>query len=330
MKAFEPSLRRAHRGFTLVELLTVIGLIILIAALAVPNFSAMMREQRWNSAISALQTAIMRARIYATTQNLDHAVEICTDSAGTTYLRIEAESAFLESIPNLQDYMDVVDSFLYVPDTWTAAFLARRDAWGSDGRRLYSGMINVRWLRSGGSYGAGWGHACHNLWRGAYYGMGNLARFYYDDRYRPKSELPWPWLYPADNEGRALSIDERTNLAGDHGYQDVNDSNPFSANWGSVEVALNVSDNLAVDDFLYLPHDITVDLDRSTLINFDADVVSGRDILHHGWDGTYDIRFGKDGHLIQVQTLRIVLARKDGQVVRLSLLRGTGRLKRIF
>ena len=70
---------RSRSAFTLVELLTVIALIIAIAALAVPNFAAMLKEQRLTAAVNSLQVAIMRARTYAINGELDHAVEFCTD-----------------------------------------------------------------------------------------------------------------------------------------------------------------------------------------------------------------------------------------------------------
>ena len=147
---------RKHVGFTLVELLTVIALIVIIAAVAVPNFAAMIREQRWTSAIGSIQTAIMRTRTYAVNKELDHAVEFCTDKDGTTYLRIEAESAYLEHVPNIQTYLDISDSLLAMPLSWYHAFTSRRDAWGTDGTRLYSGLFDCYWIPGGFRDGEGW------------------------------------------------------------------------------------------------------------------------------------------------------------------------------
>ena len=200
-------------GFTLVELLTVIALIVIIAAVAVPNFASMIREQRWTSAIGSIQTAIMRARTYAVNEELDYAVEFCTDKDGATYLRIEAESAYLEHVPNLKQYINLVSSFLAVPDGWTQAFLARRDAWGADGYRLLTGIIDVRW----DAVTPGWGHITYRVGAHSYsspeeyYGMDNdnRVRFYYDQRYaalhpsgQGKSAMTQPWVNPNSSTAR--------------------------------------------------------------------------------------------------------------------------------
>ena len=314
------------------ELLTVIALIVTIAALAVPNFTAMIKEQRVTAAVNSLQVAIMRARSYAVSTQVDHAVEFCTDpSTQKTYLRIEAESAFLESVPNLQAYVQVVDTFQAIPDTWSQAFLARRDAWGTDGKRFYSGIFN-RYPTGAGSFSENYG-----TWGGA----GAVARLYYDDRYPPKSELGSriaSWADPSRTGDRALSVEEASNVPGNHGYQDVNDSDPYSPQWGSLE--LIVQDNLAVDDELYLPYGVQVVLPNtpgesaehcSTLINFDAPVnpMYNVNVCEHGWDNTYDLRFAKTGHLIQTQEVVIVLKRAEGDYLSLKMIRGTARLKKV-
>ena len=321
----------------MVELLTVIALIIAIAALAVPNFAAMIREHHWTSAVSALQSAVMRARTYAVNDEIDHAVEFCTDQDGTSYLRIEAESAYLESVPNLQQFISLVDTFMGVPDGWVEAFLARRDAWGPDGNRLYSGVIDIYWAKSGGGYGTGWGHMRENVWTLEHTNLSRNTRCCYDSRYpNSKANLTWPWQCPAPGDWNAMSSAERNNVPGDadghfdsgDGYMDVNDSSPYSM--FNRELRMYIRDNLAVDDFLYLPHDIHVDLSRSTLVNLDAAKgPSGRDVAEHGWDGTPDLRFAKSGHLLQAQTPDVVLKRGDDQFMQLRLIRGTGRLRKV-
>ncbi len=314
-------------GFTLVELLTVVALIIAVAALAVPNFAAMIKEQRMTSAINALQVAIMRARTFAINEELDHAVEFATDEDGTTYLRIEAESAFLETIPNLQEYLNISDSLLAIPLSWYHAFIAKRDAWGPDGERLYSGVWDCYWTTSP----AGWGHIKPDY--ASWWGHRASCHLYYDDRYPypDKASLTWPWQYGT------MSIGERNNNAGTQGYQDVNDD--YAYLYQSTEWAAALRDNLVVDDYLYLPHSINVILagpgvsesHASKLINYDSSRnSSGGDVARHGWDGTLDLRFGKGGYLLQEDCPEISLCRKDDdQYVRLQLLKSTGRLKKM-
>jgi len=94
-----------QRAFTLIELLAVIGIIVLVLALALPNFSTMVRSQRWASASGALQNALMRCQTYALNERQDHSIEMCVDQDNSTlYLRIEVESPALESICNLNAY----------------------------------------------------------------------------------------------------------------------------------------------------------------------------------------------------------------------------------
>jgi|GEM_PF-2986308 len=350
------SLRKRIGGFTLVELLTVIALIITVAALAVPNFAAMLREQRMTNAINSLQVAIMRAKTYAINLEIDYSVEFCNDADDTTYLRIEAESAFLESVPNLQEYIQVVDTWLAVPERWIQCFLARRDAWGaSDGYRLYSGIINIYWPRDGSGYAAGWGHFSENAAATDHSGMSSLSKCitYYDKRYETltghtKSEInATAWAFPKYGDYNSVSVDERNNVPYDSGgrdlgYQDVNDNNPWSPNYDPMK--FYIQDNLVMDDCLYLPYDVKVvlptsneDAAKSTLINFDAgtNTIGTRtyEAVCHGWDGTVDLRFGEGGHLLQAKTPEIVLRRGEAvserQYVRLQLLRGTTRLRKL-
>jgi prepilin-type N-terminal cleavage/methylation domain-containing protein len=118
--------RSRARGFTLIELLAVIAIIVLVMALAVPNFASMIRAQRWQAAISALQNALFRTRTYAVNERYDHSIEFC-ESEGEErqqYFRIECESAFLEGIPELNNYLhNVVRSYIHrLPIDWYNTF----------------------------------------------------------------------------------------------------------------------------------------------------------------------------------------------------------------
>jgi type II secretory pathway pseudopilin PulG len=114
-------------GMTLIELLSVIAIIMVIVALAVPNFSTMLRSQRWASAATALQNAIQRCQTFAVNGHQDHAIEFCTcPDNSAQYFRIEVESALLESIPELNAYYRNQADMLEVrlPRDWKQAFVA--------------------------------------------------------------------------------------------------------------------------------------------------------------------------------------------------------------
>lgn len=324
---------RVERAFTLVELLAVMGLIILVAAMAVPNFASMIREQRWSSAVGQLQNAVLRVKTYCVAKRYDHAIEFCQDARGVYYLRLEAESAFLERIPNLANYYAMVGGFQNFPEGWRDVFMAKRNAWGSDGVQLRSGIIDVYYplARCPCQYGnqhsdypknQGWGHFYpFHSWGGANWWD---ARFYYDgsNGYLFKDD-PRPDGLTAHPAWARYSVDEWKNVAGQTGYQDVDDNI-----WISGENHIRVADNLAVDDFIYLPYGIELDLTKSVnLINYDSS-----DGCVHGWDNRYDLRFDKLGFLTQAQTPTVVLKRMVGnqpEYVRLRMLRGTGRLQKL-
>jgi type II secretory pathway pseudopilin PulG len=90
-------------GFTLIELLTVIAIMMVVMALALPNFISMARQRMWSSSISDLQGLIWRARAVATGQRKDTSVEfdIRDNDENGTRMWIESESNFIETLPNL-------------------------------------------------------------------------------------------------------------------------------------------------------------------------------------------------------------------------------------
>jgi prepilin-type N-terminal cleavage/methylation domain-containing protein len=90
------------RGFTLIELLTVVAIIILVTAMALPNFVAVMKGQRWSSAVTNVQVMVMRARALAGSVRQDFSVEFDVQDNGTK-LWLESEVNTLERLPNLWD-----------------------------------------------------------------------------------------------------------------------------------------------------------------------------------------------------------------------------------
>ena len=89
-------------AFTLIELLTVIAIMTMVTALAVPGFVAMMKSQKWTSTIGTVQNMIMRGRSLATNLRTDMAVEFdITDDEGT-FVWLESEVNDIERIPDLE------------------------------------------------------------------------------------------------------------------------------------------------------------------------------------------------------------------------------------
>jgi type II secretory pathway pseudopilin PulG len=120
-------------GFTLIELLTVITIIMLVMAMALPNFVTMMKGRRWASAVSNIQIMVMRARAFATNARADAAVEFGPLTDNGTYLWLESESNVVEAVDDLNDLLLQLGgveggvkfslSYLTDPDTgpWYAA-----------------------------------------------------------------------------------------------------------------------------------------------------------------------------------------------------------------
>jgi type IV fimbrial biogenesis protein FimT len=65
----KPSLRRAQRGVTLIEILVVVAIIAILTVLAVPNFSAQLRNAQVRTAAEQLQNDLRQAQAQAIAQN---------------------------------------------------------------------------------------------------------------------------------------------------------------------------------------------------------------------------------------------------------------------
>jgi len=90
-------------------MLTVITIIMLVMALALPNFLQMMNDRKWSAAVGNLQGMIMRARALATNARTtsssyqyyaDFSVEFDIEDDGTK-MWLESESNDMERIPDL-------------------------------------------------------------------------------------------------------------------------------------------------------------------------------------------------------------------------------------
>lgn len=69
------------RGFTAVELIVVLGIIGLVAAIAIPALGRTMRRSQFRSAAREIQTSLLAARMRAVKRNLPASVVVLTASA---------------------------------------------------------------------------------------------------------------------------------------------------------------------------------------------------------------------------------------------------------
>ncbi len=69
------------RGFTAVELVVVLGIVGLVAAIAIPALNRTMRRSRFRSAAGEIQTSLLAARMRAVKRNLPASVVVVTASA---------------------------------------------------------------------------------------------------------------------------------------------------------------------------------------------------------------------------------------------------------
>jgi len=123
-------------GFTLIEMLTVIAIIMVVMALALPNFVAMMKDRKWGAAITTIQTLVWRARALATNVRKDFSVEFNVQGDNGTTMWIESEMNQLERIPDLDYFQEQITSG-YVFQTW---------------------ILNKIWTPSGGTCTSAGGH----------------------------------------------------------------------------------------------------------------------------------------------------------------------------
>ena len=76
-------------GFTLVELLVVIGIIAVMAAAAVPNIAGYVRASRINAAQTEVANALQKARNKAISSNTQFGVSFVVESTSTYWIHVE-------------------------------------------------------------------------------------------------------------------------------------------------------------------------------------------------------------------------------------------------
>lgn len=79
------SLRRSSSGYTLLELLVVLGILLVTAAAALPHLVGFRRESALLGAAQGFKAEFMRARSVSTKKNTQTAIRFETDASGTTF-----------------------------------------------------------------------------------------------------------------------------------------------------------------------------------------------------------------------------------------------------
>ncbi len=92
-------------GFTLIEMMTVIAIIMLLMALTLPNFVEMMRGRRWSASLGNIQLMVTRARSFAANARTDAAVEFAINLDNGTRMWVESEVNEIETMPDFSIYV---------------------------------------------------------------------------------------------------------------------------------------------------------------------------------------------------------------------------------
>ncbi len=102
--------RRRALGFTLIEMMTVIAIIMLLMALALPNFVEMMRGRKWSAALGNIQLMVTRARSFACNIRTDTAVEFYVTLDNGTKMWLETEDSQIESMPDITTFTNLIQA----------------------------------------------------------------------------------------------------------------------------------------------------------------------------------------------------------------------------
>jgi type II secretory pathway pseudopilin PulG len=117
------SLRRRAHGFTIIEMLTVVAIMMLVMALALPNFVEMMRGRKWSAALGNVQIMITRARAFAANARVDTAVEFYITPDNGTQMWLESEINYIESMPPYQEFLASLKAGNFtMNDNWGGTF----------------------------------------------------------------------------------------------------------------------------------------------------------------------------------------------------------------
>lgn len=104
-KASLPLRRLSVRGFTLIELMVVVALVAILAAIATPSFRELMVSTRTRAAASALHESLWLARSEAIKRNKPVAFTVTTLQDGWTITPVTTPTTVLrkqDGLPNLK------------------------------------------------------------------------------------------------------------------------------------------------------------------------------------------------------------------------------------
>ncbi|MCG6536511.1 MAG: GspH/FimT family pseudopilin [Syntrophales bacterium LBB04] len=95
----------SYKGFNLIELLFVIGIMGIIAAIAAPNYQTYMAQRRLNGAVRQIVSDLMAARMQAVKMNRDVQVDIASSFSSQYTYDFGDAAAVTKNIQN--NYRDV-------------------------------------------------------------------------------------------------------------------------------------------------------------------------------------------------------------------------------
>ena len=91
--------RKKRKGFTLIELVVVIAILGILAAIAIPRFGNIQKNARIDSDISTANTIVNAAKVYIASENMTNAEAIAKDAVTVDKL---VSAGLLESAPKAQ------------------------------------------------------------------------------------------------------------------------------------------------------------------------------------------------------------------------------------
>jgi len=174
--------RRTRRGFTLIEMLTVIGIMMLVMALALPNFIAMMKNRKWSTAIANVQGMVMRARALATNRRTDYSVEFYISSSednGTT-MWLESEVNDIERVPDLLELQREIGGNAGIR-YFLSSFRAAGGSYKSFWTECTCCNCGFKWNYTSGSW-----QVCPKCKKSGWKYPHQHASYYYDFQYNPE------------------------------------------------------------------------------------------------------------------------------------------------
>jgi len=197
-------------GFTLIEMLTVVTIIMIVMALALPNFVAMMKERKWSVAISNIQGMVMRARALATNVRKDFSVEFNIRGDNGTVMWLESEENDLERTPDLWQLEHEIGGYPAIRYFMITTF------YNSGGRyKYYPAYYECLCVRCGWQWKSpaeGGLSVCPKCGVNDYHYRPMYTQYYYDIEYHP--ELTRPDQY-GDNARQSEDVVLRSGITVD-------------------------------------------------------------------------------------------------------------------